>query len=113
MNHSLMGADKRRAKRANLDKQATMLIEQKQLSVRVVNISTIGLGIISPIQLEAQTYIAIRLELLLNNQQIPLHLAGHVVHTTAVQTQFLVGIELDKPSEYCQRIIHQYVTQHR
>jgi hypothetical protein len=104
--------EQRLAKRVNLDKLATMSIDQQLFTVRIINISETGLGVISAQPNELQKNIQTEIELLLSKQPVHLTLQGKIIHTTKVQNQYLLSIELCKLSEYSRRTISHYVAQH-
>jgi c-di-GMP-binding flagellar brake protein YcgR len=111
MNSKARTSELRYAKRANVDKPASLIFNQQVFSVRVINISITGVGILYQHALLPQEQITLKIELNLHGQVFNLNLKGKIVHTTQVQTQFLIGIEFYELSDYSKRIINQYVNQ--
>lgn len=106
------GAEKRAAKRANLDKPATMIVNKAETTVRIVNISTTGLGLICTKNLMPKTLAEIDLNLYFYNELTHLKLTAIVVHSTPVQEQFLIGLSLCDLNPFSFRVIHQFVEMH-
>ncbi|UQB42836.1 PilZ domain-containing protein [Thiomicrospira microaerophila] len=106
------GAEKRAAKRANLDKPATMRVNETETTVRIVNISTTGLGLISTEHLTPKSLAEINLNLYFYNELTHLKLTAIVVHSTPVQEQFLIGLSLCDLNPFSFRVINQFVELH-
>ncbi|WFE68044.1 PilZ domain-containing protein [Thiomicrospira sp. R3] len=108
-NTSSSGVEKPRPKRANLDKPATLIVHTTLTPIRVVNISTTGVGVISSQNLPPKTITAIRLSLYFYNELTELTLQAKVVHSTPVQHDYLVGLALFDVNPFTLRVINQFV----
>lgn len=106
------GIEKRKAKRANLDKPARIITNSNELNVRVVSISTNGIGLISLNNVLPNTVTEIKLSLYFYGELTELTLHANVIETTQVQNEYLLRLALLESSPFTLRVIDQFVFLH-
>lgn len=82
------------------------------LGLTMINLSPTGLGATGPIQISPDELVELKIKLPYNHEFIELKLRAHLVHSTPVRGQYLIGFTFNSITQHQQRILNNFIKSH-
>ncbi len=103
--------EKRNAERVSTERPITLQLAQATITAKMIDLSTIGVGILSDTLIEKGNEIQLIFSLPnINNKDIML--CGIVARTAHVQHQYLIGVQFKDASNYLTSVLDDFVRKH-
>lgn len=86
---------------------------QDKIELKMVDISTCGIGLLSPKQITTEENVSLEFSLPVYDQNTIVKIAGKIVRATPVNRQYLLGVEFQNPTPHDILVIKEFFNFHR
>lgn len=103
--------EKRSAERVSTERPVTLQSDQTTITAKMIDLSKVGVGILSDSPIEKGNEIQVIFSLPnINNKDITLY--GIVARTAHVRHQYLIGVQFKDASNYLISVLDDFVRKH-